>query len=730
MRARNVLRAAAGASWLHCVLAGAAGTALTLVLYVASPAILTRLDLKVYDALLPLRASDAPSPVPVIVDIDEKSLDDYGQWPWPRYLVADLAEALNRYGVAAAGFDILFAEPDSSSPKEMRASLRRDKDFDVTFGGLPENFYDYDRLLGETLAGAPMVLGAYARFDRPLTSPDLPVSISVLEHAAKDAVPYRPWLYSAPDAILPLPVLRAPIGLINVFPDGDGVVRQAPLLVEIGGTLYPSLSLRALMSALGTRNLTVRYGSDGLEEIGVRGYSVPVSPQGTLHIPFIGPRGTYDYVSASDVLRGAAAPELLEGRVAFVGTSAPGLLDIRTTPFDQFYPGVETHAAVLDAILTGNAITVPRFTPALQALGILLAGLVSTAAFGFARPRVYLPVAGLLAASAIAASRRCFAAGVFLSPLYVVLTVAALGALLLLLRFRQEERQKVMLRKTFSRYVSPEVVKRITRGKEDLFAGEERELSILFTDIRGFTALSEKLTPRQIVGLLNRYFTPMTALVRGSAGTLDKFIGDALMAYWNAPLDVPEHPTVAVEAALSMQERLKILNGELRDEFGVVLRIGAGIHTGLAYVGNMGSADLLSYTLIGDSVNLASRLEGLCPQYGVEVTASAGTRAACGDRFAWRYVDTINVKGKSLPVSVYAPLRHEAAKERASELSDWNAACDFYLSGNFAEASRRLEGMRERFPGEKLYAVYAERARKLQADPPENWNGVWVLASK
>jgi adenylate cyclase len=332
-------------------------------------------------------------------------------------------------------------------------------------------------------------------------------------------------------------------------------------------------------------------------------------------------------------------------------------------------------------------------------------------------------------ASAVFLSRSLYSGGVYVSPLYVVLTVAALGSLLLFLRFWQEERQKVALRKTFSRYVAPEVVKRITGGRE-LFAGEERDLSILFTDIRSFTTLSEKLSPKQIVQLLNRCFTPMTALVRDSAGTLDKFIGDALMAYWNAPLDVPDHPVAAVNAALSMQEKLALLNVSLKDEFGLTIEIGVGVHKGPAYVGNMGSADLLSYTLIGDSVNLASRLESLCRQYGVSVAVSANAMAACGENFAWQYVDTINVKGKTLPISIYTPMRREAWESRSEEMASWKSASGRYMAGDFAGAVQALDDMLTRFPGNKLYAIYAQRAKQLLEEPPEKWNGVWTLTEK
>jgi adenylate cyclase len=729
------LRRILAAPWLATASAGCAVIAGMLFLYIAQPPVIARLDLKIYDTLLPLRSAPEPSPVPAVIDLDEASLRDYGQWPWPRYLVADLLQALNEYQVAAIGLDIMFSEPDRSSPDRIRAYLERDRAVALDFSGLPPELYSYDQLLARTLREVPAVLGAYADFDDSPSQdgePLPPVSAQVIERALPDAVPYAPFLPGAGKAVLPLPVLldTAPLGFINVAPDLDGIVREVPLVVRVRDGIYPSLALRALMRGLETRNLVLQSGPFGLESIRLGNLAVPVSPRGTLRIPFIGPRKTYPYYSAGDVLRKTVPAEALRGRVVFVGTSAPGLLDIRATPLDAVYPGVEIHAAAVDAVLTQNALSLPPWTPALQVLGILLTGILSTLAFGFARPRIYLPLAAALIAAAVLLSRRFFAAGLFVSPLYFALTVAAQGAFLLLLRFRHEEQQKLHLRSAFSRYVSPEVVKRITRSRGDLFAGEERELSILFTDIRGFTSISEKLSPQQIVSLLNRYFTPMTALVLGQSGTLDKFIGDALMAFWNAPLDVPEHPALAVETALTMQEKLAVLNGELRADFGVNIRIGAGVHTGPAYVGNMGSRDMVNYTLIGDNVNLASRLEGLCPQYGADVVVSGETKAGCGENFVFQYLDTLRVKGKAQPVSVYIPLRPEEASARAEEIAAWNNACAMYREGDFAKAAASLTALRGQFPDRKAYAVYAERARKLRDDPPASWDGVWTLTSK
>lgn len=725
-------RISAQASWFPAALTVPAVLLGMAILYIAQPSPIVRLDWKIYDSLLPLRAAPRPSPVPVIVDLDEASLQEYGQWPWPRYLVADLLEALDGYGVAAVGLDIMFAEPDRSSPERLRAALRRDRGAALNLESLPPSLHDFDRLLMEALRRSPAVLGFYGRFDGVFAAPDIPPSVTCIELSSPGAIPLERSLPAAKNAVPPLPLLldTAPLGFINVAPDGDGIVRKAPLLIRVGSDIYPSLALRSLMLALGSNKLIVRSGPYGLESVRVGQLTTPVDAQGSVSIPFIGPSGTYPYISAADVLRKTAPRDALQDRIVFVGTSAPGLLDIRATPLDQVYPGVEIHAAVVDAVLTGNALDIPPWTPAAQLLSIVASGLMAALAFGFARPRIYLPVAALLSAAAVLLSRSLFADGIFVSPLYSVITVAIMGASLLLLRFWQEERQKLILRNAFSRYVSPEIVKRITKLRGNLFAGEERELSILFTDIRGFTALSEKLSPQEVVNLLNRYFTPMTALVREHGGTMDKFIGDALMAFWNAPLDVPGHPARAVSAALAMQEKLLTLNGELQAEFGVGVRIGAGVHTGSAYVGNMGSAELVNYTLIGDNVNLASRLEGLCPQYGVGLVVSGETGAGCGEAFAFQYLDTIRVKGKSQPVRVYAPLRLEKAAARREELRAWEEACGLYRSGDFARAAESLTALCQRFPEAALYAVYLERAQTLSQNPPEHWDGIWTATRK
>lgn len=704
-----------------------------LFLYVAQPGFVRHLDAKAYDMLLPLAKRGHISPIPVIIDIDEPSLAKYGQWPWSRPLLARLIDTLSARGTAAIGLDILLAEPDRSSPRRLQSDVKRDMGLELTLGGMPEALMDYDSLFSEILRELPVVLGAFAQFGGELAADaPRPAGLKLFLHEQAGSRPFEQRLLSIPGALFPLPELwkSAPVAFLNMAPDVDGLVRRIPLLFALHKEVYPTLALRTLMLAMDTNSLVLGVAEDGLEYVRVANCTIPVSPEGNVLVPFQGKRKTYPYISAKDVLEGTVTHDALEGRIAFVGTSAAGLMDLRAMPFDRVYPGVEVHAALLDAMLSGQFIIVPSWTPGLQVLIILFCGAVAALAFGFARPFVYLPVAVVLLAGIVGAASALFLQGYFVSPLYGGITVITQGTALLFLRFWQEERQKMILRGAFSRYVSPEVVKRIAHLQGTIFAGEERELSILFTDIRGFTTVAEGLSPQQTVLLLNRYFTPMTTLVRDNNGTVDKFIGDALMAFWNAPLDVPEHPKLAVESAIAMQESLTLLNDGLEQDFGLRLTMGVGIHVGKAYVGNMGSADVMNYTLIGDAVNLASRLEGLCPKYGIGVVVSGATMKACNDAFVFQFLDTITVKGKSLPVDIYTPLRHHQANERKKELCAWHEARSFYVAGDFQRAATLCQQLHETHPENFLYTLYTERCQTLAANPPQQWTGIWALTSK
>ena len=700
--------------------------------YLQQPRFIRMLDHKLYDAMLAHYGSRDVSPLPVIVDLDDASLKEYGQWPWPRFVLAGLLERLAQQGARAVGVDVLLIEPDRTSPDRVRADLHRFLDLDVTVTGLPDMLRDYDALLAEVMRRLPVVLGMYGDFAPGAAPPPyVPRSVGTVVQKRPDAAPYPHAPLVAGSLLPPLEIFAdTPVGLLNMSPDEDGVVRRIPLLVQHGDAVYPSLALRTLMLALGQTTLAQRVGPDGLEALRVGQYTVPVSPDGSLTIPYAGKARTYPYYTAMQVLKGDVPPEALNGRIVFLGTSAPGLLDIRITPLDRVYPGVEVHATVLDSIVQQHFLTVPPYAPGLQVLGIVLCGLAAALAFGFARARIYIPAGAALAGAVAYASISLFRDGTVLSPLYAVCTIVLMGGTLLLMRFWLEERQKSVLRSAFSRYVAPEVVDRISKLKGDVFAGEAVELSIMFTDIRGFTSISERLSPEQVVELLNRYFTPMTALVRGNRGTLDKFIGDALMAFWNAPVPVQDHPVLAVETARAMQAGVEAINPGLEAEFGVRLAIGVGLHTGTAYVGNMGSEELLNYTLIGDNVNLASRLEGLCPRYGVGIVVSGETAGRCAARFVFQRLDRLRVKGKQQPVDIFTPLSPEEGAMRQEELERHEVALAAYGDGRFDEAHELFVQLWRTCGEARLYALYAERCAELAASPPDDWDGVWTMTSK
>ena len=715
--------------------------ACVLGLYLLHPPLLVQIDRHIYDIFLRRAAGGTPSPTPAIVDLDETSLAEVGQWPWPRHLVADLVHKLTEAGAAAIALDILLAEEDRTSPANLQKTLRDSFDTDVTFSGLPDFLWDNDILLAETLLSTPTVLGMFLQYATPVSRPlpaQLPPADGVVEQVPAGAPPLRSALLRAHGATLPLPTLwsTSAIGSINVLADPDGVVRAVPLVTQLGDRIMPNLALRALMRALQVSTMVLLGGSDGLAAVRVGRYTIPVTPEGLFQVAFRGGRRTYPYFSATDILHNRVPAEELRGRIVFLGTSAPGLLDIRTTPLDSVFPGVEVHAAVLDVILSGNYIQTPPWAPGVQVTLILAACLAVTLTLTFAAPIVYLPLGGILAAGTVWGSWNAFLKGYFFSPQYVVITIAALTVSLLAVRFSQEARQRQQLRTAFTRYVAPSMVDRIADRGDAVLSGEERTVTLMFTDIRNFTSLSERLQPEQVVAVLNRFFTPMTALIHASSGTVDKFIGDAIMAFWNAPLDVPRHEMRAVRCALDMQVALGALNASLEKDLGINLSMGVGVHTGKVYVGNMGTVDLLDYTCIGDTVNLASRLEGLCPVYGVGAVVSGSTVERCrayplGPKDpalpCFVHLDDIRVRGKHMPVQIFTPLTPSQYAKRRQELEQFAMARALYAEGRFAAAAGSFSALGKLMPDAKLYRVYADRCTVLLQTPPEKWDGVWTL---
>lgn len=445
-------------------------------------------DRQIYDFFM--RTSDNGEPVaaPAIIDIDEKSLDAYGQWPWPRHLMARLMKKLTESGAAAIGMDILLTEPDRSSPIRLQESLKEGFNIDIGFTDLPKYLLDNDLLLANIIRQTPTVLGFYVQFKKEGFTPlpkSLPRNEGIMEHIPKDMPSPRKYITKGTGITLPLPILIdvAPMGSINVDPDSDGIMRSMPIVLMVEERIFPSLGLRTLMRDFDIKTLGLESGSDGLSTIHMGKFRIPVSPKGLFYIPFRGSHGVYPYFSAKDVIEGKIGKAELEGRILLMGTSATGLFDIRATPFDAFYPGVETHAAVITAILSKRNMQIPNWTSEAQIFIILIMGLVATLAFGFAAVSVYIPVFFVLIAGSIGSIWYIFQQGMFISPLYALVTTVTLMFILLDVRFLQQSKQKKQLHKAFSRYVSPEMVNRIADKGEVVLAGEEREVTLMFTDI-------------------------------------------------------------------------------------------------------------------------------------------------------------------------------------------------------------------------------------------------------
>ena len=714
---------------------------------VVQPKFFAGTDLMIYDRLLPFRAEKTitANPEIIIVDIDEASTKAFGQWPWPRHHIASLIDRLTDYRVGAIGLDILFVEADRTSPARLAESLPRDRALSFRYSFAPEKFSDYDRMLAASLErhsalredadqGRAVIAAFALGSSEGGASPPPPVHAFFVRNQG-GITDWKSLMPASEEAVLPLPVLGAvaDIGFINADVDIDGITRKIPLVYRFGEHIYPAMSVSVLMSYFGSGAFMLQSGPYGLEAIDFAGISARISPDGRLLIPFVGGRGTYTYVSAVDVINGTLPREKLEGSIVLVGSTLTALADIRATPRDPTHPGVEIQAAAIDTLLTGNAIVIPHFAWIWQMAFVVLAGM-PLVLFCLKRPVLHAVTAAVVLAVMVVLSICFFRAGFFISALYGAMawvTLSIFGGLLWLLRYRAQWREEERKKRMLSRYSSAKVVETITESTEDLAMGRNQEVSIMFSDIRGFTAMSKDMQPEKVVDMLNRYFKEMLDLVEKHSGTTDKLIGDALMAYWNAPGAVPGHYIKAVAAAIDMQEELAGFNETQKEMNQQPIRVSIGVHMGDAFSGNMGSEDFATYTVIGDSVNLASRLASLSSQYETGIVVSEAVKNKCGDVFFFQYLDRATVKGRDdLPVTIYTPMRPEEAKKRSAELALWDRAREHYAAGDFEAARESLVILCRNHPETGLYGVFAKRVDNYLQNPPEEWKDIFAATEK
>ncbi len=689
-----------------------------------------------------------PTPVPVvIVDFDEESLGAYGQWPWPRSLVADLVEKLTALGAGVIGFDIVFAEPDRLSPENIATALYGvDKDIQNMLMRLPGN----DAKFASTLERSRVVLGqSMIHRSVPSSAADEPRKHQFAEYGGDP----RPYLINFPGIVRNVPELEAAatgLGMFTHKPEIDGVVRRVPMVMRHGDDIYPSLTLEMLHIATGQYGLGIKSNQAGISSIivptrGGKGFTIPTDAAGRIWINYT-PHDRGRYVSAKDVLDGTVPRQRIKGHFVLVGTSAVGLLDLKSTPVDNAMPGVEIQAQLLETILADKILIRPNYATTIELIVLIGLCLLMAVVVQWERAVWTFFSFGALIAMLVGLSWYLYVEkGMLLGVAYIALCGLVLYSIIIYLDYVREESARRQIRTAFSQYLSPALVERLAANPEQLkLGGEIKPMSILFSDIRGFTSISESFMddPDGLTHIVNRYFTAMTDRILESNGTIDKYMGDAVMAFWNAPIDDEDHARHMCEAALNMLDGLKKVNRKLKKDVEMQgkpfagIDIGIGLNTGMCVVGNMGSEQRFTYSVLGDAVNLASRLESQCRTYGVTIIVSENTYTLADD-LAVLELDLIKVKGKDLASRIYALMglpkmcndetfkalsgQHHAMLA-AYRRQDWTSARDHLTGCHVLGGSYGLD---------VLYNLYERRIADFEISPPgPQWDGVVVATTK
>ncbi len=712
--------------------------------------VIDQLESFAYDARLLLTMPRTTDPRVTIVDIDEKSLAEEGRWPWRRDRLALLIDKIfDQQHAAVLGFDVVFAERDESSGiSVLRGLADSELKGDAQFRSALESIaptLEYDRVFAEHLKGRPVVLGYY--FSNVLTAnagisigaipqPVLPSGTFTGKNIAFSS--FQGYGGNLPE----LQAAAASGGHFNPTTDPDGVNRSVPMLAEYKGAYYEPLSLAIVRLLMGSPPVRPGYPTDslltrsypGLEWLEVGSLRIPVDERVNALVPYRGPQRSFAYVSATDILRDRLAPDQLKNRIILVGTTAPGLLDLRSTPVDAVYPGVEIHANMIVGMLDGTIKQKPPYVLGAEVFLLVVTGLVMAVLLPMFNPLRASLVTLAVLVGVIGTNLFVWISGNLVLPMASgLLMVVTLYALNMSYGYFVETRAKRQITSRFGQYVPPEIADEMSRDPERVsMESESRELTVLFSDVRSFTSISEGLEPRELSRLLNAYLTPMTQVIFGHRGTIDKYMGDAIMAFWGAPLGDKDHARNAVLAGLEMQVTLKALEAEFRSNGWPPLAMGVGVNSGRMSVGNMGSAVRLAYTVMGDAVNLASRLEGLTKKYGVTMIVGEETRKAVPDLVV-RELDRVRVKGKDEPETIFEPLGLQGSvdKETLDRLKLFAQALKFYRAQDWDKAELQILNLLKGEPDSVLYGEFMKRISEFRLNPPPSrWDGVYDFDTK
>ncbi|MCB9480287.1 MAG: adenylate/guanylate cyclase domain-containing protein [Desulfobacteraceae bacterium] len=690
-------------------------------------------DFEITNLFFKMRGEKTPSDKIVIIDIDEKSLNEIGQWPWPRNTIAELIIKINAKKPKITGLDMFFPEPDRTSPDRIFKKMKI-KGIDS------QKLDDHDKILGNVIGSFPVVMGYIFDFKNNMEKKCCPFSSAAIK-INSDNVKFRDlYLNEAENVLLNINELSTSLseGFINILPESSGLVRKAPLLIKYNNIPCPSFALEIFRIYSQSSSITILPSSQKKDKknalLGIYSENnfIKTDIDGQMFINFKGRPFTYKYISAADILNEKKNFDL-ESRIVLVGTSAAGLLDLKATPFSGACPGVEIHATIIDNMLNNDFMHFDKFTETGISYFILVPVSILIS--------FILVISGPIAAGLITTLSIC---GIFLTNYFLlfknniitgfsfpVLSIAVLCMTIIVFNYFFREREKKFIQKAFSHYVSPEIVNELIKNPEKLsLSGETKTISIMFGDIRDFTAISEKLKPHELGELLNIYFSKISEIIRNNNGVVDKFIGDAVMAFWGAPLENKTHAKDSVLSAIKILSEIENLNIAWRKKNFPVIRLGMGINTGEVRIGNFGSIDRFDYTVIGDNVNLASRVEGLNKFYSTNLLITEFTENLVKNDLLSRKTDWVRVKGKTQPVEIYEPLCFFPCDPKIEdETNIFHSALDHYKAGNFSKAENIILELKHE-KNLNIYEIYLKRIEKLKNTELLFWDGVFEFQTK
>ncbi|MFZ5502152.1 MAG: CHASE2 domain-containing protein [Pseudomonadota bacterium] len=685
----------------------------------------------------------------VILDIDEKSLKEEGRWPWSRDRLGLLMDKLfDQYGIAIVGFDVVFAERDESSGLKVlqklgQNQLKNDAGYQAALAQITPQL-EYDSVFAAKIKNRNVILGYYFT-DQETSSVSGALPEAAFPAGSFQGRPVNFIVKNGYGANLPeLQQAAAGAGHFNPIVDADGVVRRVPLLQEYKGAYYEALSLAMVRTLLGNAKLLPGFaegGDDsyaGLEwlDVDMAGgkISIPVDHEVSALIPYRGKHGSFPYISIADVLHDRVDPAALRDKIVLVGTTAPGLLDMRATPVSEVYPGVEIHANMISGMLDQRFKQRPAYMMGAEVVWLLFIGFGLSVILSLLTPAKAILVSLFTFVLTAGLSLALWQYADLLMPIAnSLLVIVLLFALNMSYGYFVESRTKRQITGLFGQYVPGELVEEMAEHPESVsMEGESRDMTILFSDVRGFTTISEGMNPKELSLLMNEFLTPLSRVVYDHRGTIDKYMGDCIMAFWGAPLRDENHARNAILAGMEMQAALEALQPHFKERGWPEIHIGVGINTGRVSVGNMGSEVRVAYTVMGDEVNLASRLEGITKQYGVGIIVGENTKNAVAD-FVYRELDHVRVKGKEKPVAIYQPigLLGEVTQSLQNEVKLFHEMRRLYRKQDWDQAELQLMNLQRMSPDTALYRIYAERVDYFRNNPPSgDWDGVFVFQTK